>query len=356
MMKIALVSSYTLPFYCGNSILVERLREGLTDRGYDVAIFNATKDDPHLGVKFSPDIVHSFNASRPYEWMCDFRNNRSVSWIITLTGTDYNTWCNIVEPAAHIKESLLSADTLVVFHDEALRSLSTSLPQIRSKIRVINQGVTCLKTAHDTISVRKKYGIDQGQTVFLMVSGIRPVKNIGCALEAFYRLERETPNVLLLLAGPIIDREEADRVLQMGDRLSCFRYLGELPYPKVRALIKASDVFLNTSLHEGMSGAVLEAMIEGLPVLASSTTGNRSLVKDNLNGLLFPVNNAQSLAQTAMKLIFSPSLREKMGKASKDLVMQNHSQEKELDHYENIYRHVLHKGYNTDSGLASYTC
>ena len=41
MMKIALVSSYTLPFYCGNSILVERLRGGLTKRGYDVAIFNA---------------------------------------------------------------------------------------------------------------------------------------------------------------------------------------------------------------------------------------------------------------------------------------------------------------------------
>ena len=356
MIKIALVSSYTLPFYCGNSIFVERLKEGLTNRGYDVAIFNATKDDPHLGVKFSPDIVHSFNASRPYEWMCAFRKNLSVPWIITLTGTDYNTWCNIAEPAAHIKESLISADTLVVFHDEALQSLCTSLPQIGSKIRVIKQGVACLKTDHDTISVREKYSIDQGQTVFLMVSGIRPVKNIGCALEAFCQLEHNTPNIKLLLVGPIIDKEEADRVLELGKQLSCFSYLGELPYPKVRALMKVSNVFLNTSLHEGMSGAMLEAMIEGLPVLASSTTGNRSLVKDNLNGLLFPVNEYQSLAQAAMKLIFEPSLREKMGKASEDLVMQNHSQEKELDHYESIYRQVLHKEYTTNSALASYTC
>jgi len=355
MIKIALVSSYTLPFYCGNSILVERLREGLTNRGYDVAIFNATKDDPHLGVKFSPDIVHSFNASRPYEWMCYFRKNLSAPWIITLTGTDYNTWCNIAEPAAHIKESLISADTLLVFHDEALRSLCTSLPQIRSKISVVKQGVACLKTAHDTISVREKHGIDPDQTLFLMVSGIRPVKNIGCALKAFFELERETPNIKLLLAGPIIDREEADRVLKLGKQLSCFSYLGELPYPEVRALMKASNVFLNTSLHEGMSGAMLEAMVEGLPVLASSTTGNRSLVHDSLNGLLFPVNEHQSLAQAAMKLIFDLSLREKMGKASKDLVVRNHSQAKELDHYENIYRQVLHKEYNTNSGFASYT-
>ena len=354
MIRIALVSSYTLPFYCGNSILVERLREGLTKRGYDVAIFNATKDDPDLASKFSPDIVHSFNASRPYKWMCDFRNSQSIPWIITLTGTDYNTWCNIAEPAAHIKESLIDADTLVVFHDEAQRSLCTSLPRIRNKIIVIKQGVTFLRTTHDAIYVREKHGIDHDQTVFLMVSGLRPVKNIGCALEAFCELEYATPNIKLLLVGPIIDREEANRVLKLGKQLSCFSYLGELPYLEVRKLMKAADVFLNTSFHEGMSGAILEAMTAGLPVLASSTTGNRSLVKDSINGLLFPANERQALTRAALKLISNLSLRKKMGKASKDLVVQNHSQEKELDCYEDVYLRALQKEYDTNHGIVSY--
>ncbi len=341
MIKIALVSSYTLPFYCGNSILVERLREGLTDRGYDVALFNATKDDPGLAVKFSPDVVHSFNASRPHKWMCDFRNNRSIPWVITLTGTDYNTWCDIAEPAVHIKESLIQADALVVFHKEALRSVCTSLPQVQNKISVINQGVTFMRTVHNSIYVRKKYGIDQDQTVFLMVSGIRPVKNIGYALEAFCEVERETPNIRLLLVGPIIDREEADRVLELGRQLGCFSYLGGRSYLEVRELMQASDVFLNTSFHEGMSGAILEAMAEGLPVLASSTTGNRSLVRDRINGILFPVDEHKDLARAALKLMSDISLRKKMGKASKDLVAQNHSQEKELDCYEDVYRKIL---------------
>lgn len=342
MVKIALVSPYTLPFYCGNSILVERLRKGLTDRGYDVALFNATKDDPGLAMKFSPDIVHSFNASRPYEWMCKFRNSQSIPWVITLTGTDYNSWCNVEEPAAHVKESLIKADALVVFHEEALRSVCTSLPQARNKISAINQGVTFLRTTHNRTSVRKEYGIDQDQTVFLMVSGIRPVKNIGCALEAFQTIASKTPKVKLLLVGPIIDREEANHILELGKRLSCFSYLGELPHLEVRKLMKTADVFLNTSFHEGMSGAILEAMAEGIPVLASSTTGNQSLVKDSINGLLFPVNECQALTGAALILISDPSLRKKMGKAGRDLVVYNHSQEKELNSYEDVYRKILY--------------
>ncbi len=67
----------------------------------------------------------------------------------------------------------------------------------------------------------------------------------------------------MILIGPVLDREEASRILTLGETLSCFEYLGERPHEEVQKFIAASDVFLNTSLNEGMPGAVLEAMAMG---------------------------------------------------------------------------------------------
>jgi hypothetical protein len=44
MIKVALVSPFTLPDCCGNSMLADRLQKGLVKRGYEVALFNSNKD------------------------------------------------------------------------------------------------------------------------------------------------------------------------------------------------------------------------------------------------------------------------------------------------------------------------
>ncbi|HJX31070.1 MAG TPA: hypothetical protein VJ624_04365, partial [Thermodesulfobacteriota bacterium] len=62
MIKAALVSPFTLPDYCGNSILADRLQKGLVKQGYEVALFNSHKDRPEQVMRFSPQIIHSFNA------------------------------------------------------------------------------------------------------------------------------------------------------------------------------------------------------------------------------------------------------------------------------------------------------
>ncbi|MFH0812521.1 MAG: glycosyltransferase [Pseudomonadota bacterium] len=340
-MKIALVSPYTLPFYCGNSVLAERLREGLTSRGHEVTLFNSINNEPAEAVRFSPHLVHSFNAERPYHWMQQLRNQCTVPWVSTLTGTDYHSWSGIKEPPFQIQESLETADALVVFQEEALQVLLSSLPQLRNKMHVIPQGVTPLGKGHDALSVRTKYGIKPDSIVFLMVSGIRPVKNIACAIEAFSEVEHEVPTVILFQVGPIIDREEADRVLELGKKLKCFRYLEVLSPLEVRELMGAADVFLNTSFNEGMAGAVLEAMAEGLPVLASAVAGNRSLVKNGVNGLLFPVEQRQALSQAAVKLARDSSLRKVMGSAGKKIIAQHHSKDKEAERYERLYQKLL---------------
>jgi len=341
MIKLALVSPFTFPDYCGNSVLVDRLQKGLAKRGHEVALFNSNKDEPEQVMQFSPQIIHSFNAERTSQWMKHLKTRLRAPWVITLTGTDYTPWCGIKDPPVHIKENLEHADALIVFHELAAISLSASLPMLKNKIHIIPQGVSSLKGREDREMVRAKYGIKQDETVFLMVAGLRPVKNIPFALKVFYEVKKQVPEVVLLHLGPVMDKEEAKQILALSENLSCFRSLGGLRPREVRELMRAADVLMNTSLHEGMSGAILEAMAEGLPILASNAEGNLALVQENINGFIFSVEDQHALTERAIELARNPSLRKKMGEESKSLARQNYSEKKERGLHVQVYQGLI---------------
>jgi glycosyltransferase involved in cell wall biosynthesis len=341
MTRIALVSPYTLPFHCGNSFLAERLREGLTRRGFEASLFNSGKDSPADAVSFAPHLLHSLNADRPHQWLQKLRGRHVVPWVITLTGTDYNSWCGIKEPPPHILQSLDAADALVVFHQEAYDDLASCLPGVREKLQIIAQGVTPLGRVQDTDTFRRQAGIDPDSVIFLMVASLRPVKNLTMAIEAFFAIEKDAPNVSLLLIGPILDEKESAKISRLGNKLRCFTYLEERPPDEVRRYMQSADIFLNTSLNEGMPGAVLEAMAEGLPVLASDVTGNRTLVVHEKNGLLFPVGDEKALMQAACRLIKDKALRKRLGRAGNARALSQYSVEREVDEYRSLYEHVL---------------
>ncbi|MCX5904954.1 MAG: glycosyltransferase [Proteobacteria bacterium] len=342
MTRIALVSPFTLPFPCGNSILAERLQAGLHKKGgYEVALYDCRTDAAAPAARFAPHLLHSINAERPYQWVQEFLQGKKVPWVITLTGTDYNVWCGSGAPPVPVLESLGRADALVVFHEDALQTVRKCLPAVAGKIHIIAQGVTPAVIVSDVQRVRQHYGISPETVLFLMVAGIRPVKNIAVALEAFAEVEKNMASAVLLLAGPVIDRSEAERVFSLGSRLQRFRYLGEIAPAAVRELMAAADVFLNTSLHEGMSGSVLEAMAAGLPVVASAVAGNCALVRDNENGLLFSGDDPRELIIAAVRLSMDRPLRSKLGHAGKKMVAAAYSAEQEIEKYEHLYRSLL---------------
>jgi glycosyltransferase involved in cell wall biosynthesis len=341
MTRIALVSPFTFPALCGNSFLADRLRVGLIRRGYAVSLFSSSQDRPDEAASCRPQILHSLNADRPHAWVQEVLRKCSVPWVITLTGTDYTSWCGVNDPPPHIRENLETARALVVFHRDAEESLVRALPSLAGKIAVISQGVAPLAGREDRQALRQAYGFAPDEVVFLMVASIRPVKNIAAAIEAFFEVQSQVEKIRLIFMGPVWDPQEADRVLGRARALRCFTYLGERSAIEVRRIMRAADVFLNTSQSEGMPGAVLEAMAEGLPVLASAVPGNRAVVADGKTGLLFPLESKRHLVDAAVRLARDSRLRERFGNAGQELTQAEHSVERELDRYDTLYRRIL---------------
>jgi glycosyltransferase involved in cell wall biosynthesis len=97
---------------------------------------------------------------------------------------------------------------------------------------------------------------------------------------------------------------------------------------------------LPTYYREGIPRTILEAMAMGKPVITTDSPGCRETVEENVNGHLIPVKDSNSLAQALEKLIRDKDLREKMGKAGREKVITEFSDEVVIEQILNVYREL----------------
>ena len=86
-----------------------------------------------------------------------------------------------------------------------------------------------------------------------------------------------------------------------------------------------------------MSGAILEAMAESLPVIATRNSGNAALVDNNESGFLVLLNEPDDLVEKLMRLISDKELRDNMGAKGKEIIAKKHLAELEIDRLLKVY-------------------
>jgi glycosyltransferase involved in cell wall biosynthesis len=339
--QIAIISPYTLPLNRGNSLTAERIKNGMIKKGMTVSIFDSSCDSVKDTAKFSPDIVHCLHGIRSQLFISELYNHISAPLVTTLTGTDYNS----PEKQGALNEKLSymlhKSSAIITFNSFAKDLLVELFPPFSKKAHVIPQAVELTTRNESRNSIRNKYGYTENDIIILMAGGIRSIKNLGYAIDACSEIEKQSPHIKLILAGPVIEQDTADHILSRGKELKCFSYPGELSQDETRRLMYSSDIFLNTSISEGMSGAILEAMAESLPIIATSNSGNAALVNNNENGFLVLLNDQDNLIEKLLRLISDKELRDNMGATGKDLVEKYYTSELEIDRLFKVYEKVL---------------
>lgn len=102
-------------------------------------------------------------------------------------------------------------------------------------------------------------------------------------------------------------------------------------------LLDGADIYLSTSLFEGTSNSVMEAMNANLPIVATDVGDNKYLVRDGKNGFLCDVGDSKGIAAKLKDLIDNSGIRELFGKESKDLLEKNYS----MPLFKNRYMRLL---------------
>lgn len=122
-------------------------------------------------------------------------------------------------------------------------------------------------------------------------------------------------------------REKLDQIAEALGVSELIKYVGTVPYDRLEKSYQYADIFVLTSLSEGMPSVILEAMGCGLPVVASDVGGNNELVKDGINGYLIKGDDKQKLAADLVRLIDDEALRVRMGRKSREMARQYDWQE-----------------------------
>ncbi|MDR2346360.1 MAG: glycosyltransferase [Planctomycetaceae bacterium] len=144
------------------------------------------------------------------------------------------------------------------------------------------------------------------------------------------------------------DGPERDMLLRYRDEwglADCVHFLGHRN-DAIR-MIPTFDLLLNLSAYEGQSNAILEAMMFGIPVIATDISGNNELVIDGETGILIPDsgNDFRKLRRDFVKAVLSllenEKLRMQMGEAAKKRVIEHFSLEKMIEKHVQLYRSLF---------------
>lgn len=176
----------------------------------------------------------------------------------------------------------------------------------------VNGFATAIQEA-DGETIRLSHDIDFADVVFLNVGRYVPPKSQLDLVDAMESLRAERSNVHLFIVGGRgpMDMTLEERVADRG-LLEYVTITG--PVDDIHGYYAAADVFVSSSVGEGLPIVQLEAMAAGLPVIATDIPGVREVVLDGETGMLVPPNAPESIA-TAMYEHCDPELRRRYGKA-----------------------------------------
>ena len=342
-LRIALVAPHRLSSTRGNSITILRVASEMESMGATVRIWEADRQSDVCAIAsqivgFKPSVINGFHAYHFSRLALRLRQITDVPIVVTATGTDVNVNLYAESSRRITARCLRAAAAVVVFSSATADRLNFEIMLPREEVRVIPQAVDEAPVVEEEAPLRRS----ADDFVLCLPSALRRVKNPLFCLAPIHSLRTEYPNLCVVFAGSPLEPEVLDELMRETRDMPWVNYLGDLPHNRIPDLIRRSDVVVSSSLSEGMSSTLLEAMSLGTPVLASNVEGNKAIIEDGVDGLLF--DSEADFIQQMEKLIEDPELRRKLTSNAEKRIARDHLPEKEAHAYVTLYKELAGLG------------
>lgn len=171
----------------------------------------------------------------------------------------------------------------------------------------------------NTSEIKSKFNIKTTDKVVLFLGGISEIKGTKIFLDAINKIPYS--NVKFFVAGPIKNYSKSKiisnyymhciELINSMKRTHSIELLGNVN--NVKELISISDVLVSCSTKTHFSRPIIEAWAQSKAVIASDILHNRELVTHNVNGILYPADDSNSLAKAIKELLYDDQLRLHLG-------------------------------------------
>lgn len=285
--------------------------------------------------KLEPNLIHSHMYTLKYVYFAHL-GRRPPPWIHTTHTVATKELLRLERVIAlHLYRKRISQPIAVSFN------VAESLSEIYrvNEIKVIHNRIPCPnKDKKSKTYYRNMLSLPTSKILLINVARMAPAKNHVMLLEAFSRVLKKAPRAHLVLIGDGVLRETLEQITRdrgIADHVSfCGKVNDPTPY------LRAADLFVLSSLREGLPVSLLEAMREGLPVVATKAGGIPEVVSDSVNGYLVNIGDTEGLTNGLIRLINS-GRRSEFGRQAGQRINKDFNIETSAREYENIYEEAI---------------
>jgi L-malate glycosyltransferase len=204
-----------------------------------------------------------------------------------------------------------STDSVIAVTEDIRNHLSHHFAP--EKIRVVNNAIDLERVTSNLSSgdAKRKLGISPETVVIGTVARLEPIKRMDLFVQTCQRIHAAQPNAVFVVAGDGSDRGMTEALIRELNLSVSFHMLGERS--DIADVLRAMDLFVMCSDHEGLPTALLEAMYLGVPVVARAVGGIPEVIGDSGAAELVHSDDPSAIAAGCLKALAtdSPARRER---------------------------------------------
>ena len=226
---------------------------------------------------------------------------------------------------------------IVAISNDAKKELLSCNKINTNKVNVIYNGIDIEKYSADkknNISSKKSLGVQDSDIVIGTVARLSEEKDQITLIDAFSKINSQVRIKLVIAGDGPCKQKLQDHVekLNLSEKVMFLGFRNDIPN-----ILKALDIFVLSSLTEGISLTLLEAMAANLPIVATDVGGNPEVVEDGLTGFLVPSKSCDEMAKKIEDLISNEKLIQMMGMAGRKRVEDKFSLNSMVRKYDTLY-------------------
>ncbi len=294
--------------------------------------------------EIDPDIVHTWLRSANF-WgriacLLSKKKRRIIASVRNVGEIDKKILETLAERLLAKKIDVIITNTF------AARNYMLSYKIPEKKIRVIHNGIDpeLYDFSATKEEIRKQLSIPEHKALIGTIGRMMPQKNHVMFVEVAREILRKRNDVHFVLVGDGELRHNIEALISKYGLCELFTLTGQRD--DIPQLLRAFDIFILTSLWEGLPNVIMEAMCARLPVVATDVGGVSELINHGENGFLVPPDDACAMFDAVNRLIDDEELRIKFGHAGRGKIEKRFSLDQICEATSRIYDELLHRSYS----------
>ena len=292
-----------------------------------------------LHAQYGFDLLHAFFINEMGFLTTLLAQEKHLPVINSIRGADLQKHLFSPQQLSHISWTLANSDWVTFVSQDLMHRARVLVPSIRTKSSAFWNSIAPI----DFEGLPQPPLVSHLRGTVIGSSGnFRDKKGLEYLLDACQTLKDQF-NITLLLVGDFVEKERVywEQEVAASGLADCLVITGKVSRTEALSYLPYIDIFAIPSIHDGCPNTLLEAMLAARAIVGTPVDAIGEILDHEADALLVPPASGKALADALNRLIDQPDLRQQLGLAARQKVLQQLSPSTEQQNWQKVYQMVL---------------